>query len=428
MPILLIMAWRNLWRHGRRSLLTALAMALGMAMSMSIISMYDGMFGIMRTLMIDQLLGHVQITHSAFPTRRGLYDTLHHADELLSRLDALPQSRGAVARVHGQALLGTEHRSAGVRLVGVEPSRELAVTKVQDTVPSSLPGGVDPGRFLADEPAREIVIGYDLARDLRVALGDELVAITQDAYGGIGNEVYTIVGLTRSGDEAMDRAGAWLHFSDLQALLALDDQVHEVRILAASDAQDVVGGLLDALPGALPDGLIQDDDATAAISPWWDIDPMAAQMMEMRGIAQFMVLVVVFGLVALGVINTMLMSVLERTRELGVIKALGLRPRGIVWLVLYEALLLSLLAAGIGTLLGAGLIAYLMTIGIPMDVGEGEGIGFGGIVFPSRLYGGISVEAFVEPILGVVLSALLAALLPALRAARLHPVDAIRAE
>lgn len=428
MWVLVVMAWRNLWRHGRRSVLTALAMALGMAMCMSVISLYDGIFGVMRTLMIDQMVGHVQITHSAFPTRRGLYDTLHQAEELLSRIDALPESRGSVARVHGQALLGTENRSAGVRLVGIDPAREQAVTKVQETVPSSLPGGADPGRFLADAPAREIVIGFDLARDLRVEVGDELVAITQDAYGGIGNEAYTIVGLTRSGDEAMDRSGAWLHLTDLQALLALDDQVHEVRVLASTDEQPVVGALLSALTATLPDGLIQDDDATALVTPWWDIDPMAAQLMEMRGISQLMVLIVVFGLVSLGVVNTMLMSVLERTRELGVIKALGLRPRGIVWLVLFEALLLSLLAAGIGVVIGSGLIAYMMSVGIPFDIGEDEGLGFGGVIFPSRLYGGVSVEVIVEPIVGVIVSAVLAALLPALRAARLQPVDAIRAE
>jgi len=425
--MLFVMAWRNLWRHGRRSLLTALAIALGMGMTMAIISLYDGMFGTFRELMVDRAIGHVQIVHSAFPTRRGLYDTLPGASELLATIDALPASRGAVARGHGQALLGTERRSSGVRLLGVLPAREAEVTDLPAVVPSTIRGR-DAGRFLASEPAREIVLGADLARDLEVGVGGEVVAVTQDALGGIGNEAYTVVGLARSGDEAMDRAGAWIHLRDLQELLAIDDRVHEIRVLAASDDTATVSALSGAVAAALPTDLVPADEGELQIAPWWEVDPMAAQLFEMRGISQFIVLFVVFGLVALGVINTMLMSVIERTRELGVIQALGLRPRGIVGLVLSEAALLGALGAAIGVGIGGMLILYLRVVGIEFDVGDGEGLGFGGVIFPTRLYGGLSPAVIVQPLIGVSISALIAALLPALRAARLRPVDAIRGE
>jgi putative ABC transport system permease protein len=425
MSMLVAMAWRNLWRHGRRSVLTALAMAIGMSMSMALISLYDGMFGLMRTLMVDRMIGHVQIVHPDFPTKRGLYDTLPDGDELLRVIDGLPQSRGSVARVHGQALLGTHRRSSGVRLIGVLPDREALVTDLPAIVPSTLPGGVAPGRFLSSEAAREVVLGADLARDLEVGLGDEVVAVTQDALGGIGNEVYRVVGLSRSGDDSMDRAGAWLHLRDLQDLLAIEQQVHELRVLAGRDDEATVQPLVRAIEREIS---AAQPDTQATVSPWWDVDPIAAQLFEMRGVSQFIVLFVVFGLVAVGVINTMLMSVFERTRELGVIQALGLRPRGIIALVVIEAFLLGGVAIAMGLVMGGALVGYLLTAGIDFAVGEGEGFGFGGVVFPPRMHGGLSVDVFIQPTIGVLLSALIAALLPALRAARLRPVDAIRGE
>jgi len=427
MGTILAMAWRNLWRHWRRSLLTALAMALGMALCTAILTLYAGMFGMFRDVLIDRQIGHVQVQHPGYVARRGMYDTVPDAADLMEQLDALPESQGAVARMYGQSLLGTEQRTSAVRLVGVQPEREARVTQLPEIVSDRLQG-VESGRFLADAPAHEIVLGHRLAEDLEVGLGDEVVAVTQDALGGIGNDLYTVVGIARSGDTTMDRSGAWLHVGDLQALLYLSDQVHEIRVNGSSDDAEVVTALQAAVQDVTADVQVQLDQEPSALAtrPWWEVNPAAAELFDMQGVAQYVVLIIIFSLAALGVVNTMLMSVLERTRELGVMTALGLTPLGIVSLVLTEAVLLGVLGVGLGLVLGAAADAWIIFVGVDMGTGSNEGFAVMGATLDPVIHGRFTLGSLLQPTLGALFFSLLAALWPSIRAARMKPVDAMR--
>ena len=297
MRVLIAMAWRNLWRHWRRSLLTALAMALGMALCTAMLTMYAGMFGMFRDVLVERQIGHIQVQNPSYVARRGMYDTVPDASALVEQLDALPGSRGAVARMFGQALLGTETNTTAVQLVGVLPAREASVTQLPGVV-RALHDGTDPGRFLASDADHEIVLGHKLADELEVGLGDSVVAVTQDAEGGFGNDEYVVVGLASSGDTMMDRSGAWLHLNDLQALLALDDQVHEVRINAAADDPETVDALIAQVRDTASDVKVDTDEGEASLSvrPWWEVNPAAAEIFDMQGISQYVVLIIVFSL------------------------------------------------------------------------------------------------------------------------------------
>lgn len=424
MTPLLAMAWRNLWRHRWRSLLTALAMGMGVGLCMATITLYEGMFATLREIMIDRQVGHVQVHHEDYVGRRGMYDAIPNADAVVDSLDALPTSTGVVSRLYGNALLGTEARSNGVQLVGVLPDREAAATHLDAVMPTALRGGRDPGRFLAPEAAREVVLGWELAEDLEVDVGDEVVAVTQDAMGGIGNEAYTIVGLFRSGDTLMDRSGVYLHQDDLQELLALDDQVHEIRVLTTSDARATVTTLETDIEAAL--AKLSPEDTPLSVRPWWTVQPLAAQMLDMQTISQVIIMGIVFFLAGLGVINTMLMSVLERTREIGVIRALGMKPATVVLVITLEAAFLAILAGALGLVIGGALDAWLVYGGVDFSVGDDEGFTAGGFTLPPVLYGKVTVASVLQPLLGAMLFAVIAAIWPAVRAARLRPVDAIR--
>ncbi len=434
MPLLLAMAWRNLWRHRIRSLLTALAMAIGVAVCMWILALYAGMFGTLREIVIDRQISHLQVHDADFVGRRGMYDTV--PDKAVATIQEVGGVREVAPRLYGQALLGTESRTTGAQLVGIVPEQERLTSHLHETVRA--------GRFLG-EAGREVVLGRALAEELEVQVGDEVVAVTQDAMGGIGNDLYAVVGLVETGDTAIDRAGAFLHIEDLQTLLVLDGQIHEIRVLGEDDATDVIGPLEtrieQALAAALPAPEAPDaaeatdtdagprvpaEAAGLAVRPWWQVNPMAATMFDAQGVSQFFVLFIVFGLAALGVVNTMLMSVFERTRELGVIRALGMRPAEVVLLIVLEAALLAVLATGMGLVLGLLLDAWIVGWGIDFEIAEGEGFSAGGFSLPPRLYGAITVGSIVQPVVGAFVFAVLAALYPAIRAARLRPVDAIR--
>lgn len=411
MSFLLTVAWRNLWRHKRRSLITSVAMAVGVALCMATMAFNDGMFGAIFEVMVEQQLGHAQVHHPEWPSLRQQGDTLRDADALVARIEASPGVASASPRMEGFALLGTETKSSGALLVGVDPAREARVTPIAKRVVG--------GRFLGAEPAMEVVLGVKLAEEIGVATGDEVVAVTQSADGSLGNALYTVVGLVRTGNGQVDRGGAYLHVRDLQDLLVLPDQVHSVTVLT-TDASDVEPAVV-ALRGEVAGDAVQ-------VLTWWEASPQAAQMMSMRDFSVGMVLTIVFGAAGFGVLNTMMMSVFERTRELGVLKALGLRPARMVALVLVESVLLAGLAGVIGLALGGLLDLYLVRVGIDLSASAKDGLSFAGVVLDPVVRGRVEWTGVVVVVAALVIVCVLSSVWPAVRAARLDPVESLRAE
>lgn len=405
------LAWRNLWRHRRRSLITAGAMALGAGFCMSVMSYTDGMYVEMARLMVDGQLGHAQVHHPDYPKKHQLQDTIPAA--LLADATDWDQVRAATLRLYGNALVASDDHTTGAQLIGVDPSAEEAFTHGADHLQT--------GAWLAEAPDHEVVLGAKLADKLGAGLGDELVVVTQASDGSLGNDLYTIKGTVMTGQTAMDRSGVWIHISDLQDLLVLPDAAHELLVQskrgytdAAAFTEEYKGRL-----GEQPDLLVQS---------WQEASPPTDQMFQMSAATKGVMLVFVFGLAAFGVVNTMVMSVFERTRELGVAIAVGMRPRQVVRMILLESVMLGVLAAGAGGLFGGLLDGLLVHYGLPMSTDSGGALSMGGVTFGDRLYGVINPADIVMVLVSVVVVSALASLWPAWRASRLRPVDAMRQE
>ncbi|MCK6506233.1 ABC transporter permease [Myxococcota bacterium] len=421
--MLAFMAWRNLWRHSRRTLITAAAMAVSVAFVMGMLAYVDGMYRKMSEVMIDQATGHVQVAHPDYATRRTLYDTVPDAATRVAALEALPDLRASTARLYGFALLGGAEETAGAQLVGVLPDREQALVPMAERIVQ--------GRWLEGDAARQIVLGAGLAETLRVAVGDQVVAVTQASDGSLGNELYEVVGVVTSGSVTLDRTGAWLSLPDLQALLVLPDQVHELIVLTDSRESRLGDALVrDAVErvraAVAPTTAGAPEAPELLIRPWWEVSPTTASMMTMSDSTAWLMLAIVYSVAGLGVLNTMLMSVFERTRELGVMKALGTRPAVVIRLVLWESALLGGLAALGGLVLGGALDWYLVRYGLDLTVGDGERLSSAGVLFDPIIYGVVRVDRIVITVASVLVVAVLAALWPAVRAARLRPIDAMR--
>lgn len=407
---LVSMAWRNLLRHRRRSLLTAMAMAIAVAVVSATMVFIEGMYGQMREVVVDQSLGHVQIHHPDYPGRRSMHDALEGVESRVGEIEAMAGVVHVAPRLFGHGLVGASTRTEGAQLLGIDPQREARLRDLDRRVVR--------GRWLDPASSGQAVLGEDLARRLGCGLGEEVVVVTQAADGSLGNDLYEVVGLVRTGIPQFDRGAVFLVREDLGRLLALEDRAHEVVVVGSGQDATAVTALQGGVLALL-------DDEEVLVRTWWEVDPTSQQLFAMQGFTSWLLILFFFGVSAVGVINTLLMSVLERTRELGVMKALGMRPRGIVALVIAEALLLSVLSVLLGLVGAVGLNTYLVQQGIDFSV-QGQGFELGNVSFDPVIHGRWTAAAIWQPVVGVLFFGVLAAIWPAMRASRLQPVDALR--
>ncbi|MAY81775.1 MAG: hypothetical protein CL930_13475 [Deltaproteobacteria bacterium] len=400
------LAWRNIWRQSRRSMITILAMACGAAVCMPMMSFMDGMFATMFDVAVTQQAGHVRVEHPDYPVTNSMFDTMEDAQKKLEALEALPDASAVTWRAYGAGLLGTDTKSMGAVLVGVDPVRESRVTPTETMLKE--------GAWLT-QPG-QILLGFGLADELNASIGGEVVIMTQASDGSIGAGTYTVVGLVRSGNAMRDNQGAWLNLTDLQELLFIENQVHEL-VLLASGGRDQVDTLKADVVAAV--------DESVVVRTWYEADPQMAEMLKMGQQQSNIMLVVVFFLAGFGVLNTMLMSVFERTRELGVMMALGTRPREVIRLILMEGFLLSVMGVVLGGLLGGGLVYLICVHGVDLGYGDFE---MSGVVFPSRMRGLFHINHATSVFVSMMVISILAALWPAWRASKLEPVEAMRAD
>ena len=399
------LAWRNIWRHTRRTLITAVAMALGVALCMGYLAFADGAFAMIFDRMVGQQIGHAQVHSPLFPKQRALYETLDDTTALEQRLRDLPLVGGVAGRVLAFGLFAQGDEATGGQIMGIIPADEQAVRGWKDQVKE--------GQYLSDQPGLEMLLGYKLAETLKAKVGSEVVVVTQSADGSMGNEVYKVVGIIRTGATMVDRTAAVIHRKDAQALLALGDQSHEIAVVARERDR------IDEMVATLKDAL---KDEKVLVRSWGEVSPMAQQWMNMQDAMFIIVAVLVLVVSGLGILNTMLMSVFERTRELGVLIALGLKPYQVLMLILAETLLLTLVATLIGALLGGLLCWWIVVHGVDF----GAEIQFSGVTWDAVIKGTIRPVSIVVTLLTVFIVSLLSSVWPAARAARLQPVVAMR--
>ena len=224
MRFLWSVAWRNLWRHRGRSFFTAFAMASAIALCWIGIAITDGFYGMIFVLAVEQQLGHVQVHHPAYPVEGVMYDTLAGREELITRIEAVEGTVAVNPRLEGFALVAGDNLSAGCQLIGIRPARDRLVTALKKRVAA--------GSYLSDAVGKEVLLGHKLAREIRVGVGDQVVLLTQSADGSMGNDLFFVAGLVKSGDVSKDTGAAWLHLDDAENLLGLHGQAHGITVLS----------------------------------------------------------------------------------------------------------------------------------------------------------------------------------------------------
>jgi len=402
------MAWRNLWRHKRRTWLTATAMIFSNILLVFMISLQFGSYDMMIDNTLQTFSGHLQIQKSGYNDNPKLRTSIEGVRELAADTRARLPDAHVAARAAGFALASSEQRSLGIQVTGVQPSFEPTV--------STIPGLVKQGRYLEDPMAAEIVIGTVLARNLKVSLGEELTLLGSGRDGSFAAGVLTVVGIFETGMQDVDRGFTAVPLGYFQETFAMGDHGNSIAI--------AVGGLdrLEAAVAAAEQVIAGRDEL--AVLDWNELHPGLKQAIQADFSSAWFMYGVLIILVAFSVLNTQLMSVLERTREFGVISALGIKPRNLATLVMLETMLMALIGLFIGVLLGSLVALYFNVNGFSYPGMEELAQRFN---MSDRMFPSVTPLSLILGPGVVFLFCLLASIYPALRLFRLRPVDAMRA-
>ncbi|HVU04319.1 MAG TPA: ABC transporter permease [Polyangiaceae bacterium] len=472
--LLLSVSFRNLGRNRRRTLIAGTGIALGVGMCIASFGVMDGMSADMIRSITDAELGHVQVRPHDFSAPPKLTETFDGASALASAAEATPGVEAASPRVRAWTLAASETESVGMELVGVIPDREARVTHLDrrltagrylpdapvrwpEARPLSAaelaldaeltrketaraeaeilglgsaagPGAAESGERTAEEtqellrkvaPAPDepppVLLGRKLAKKLHVVPGGRVEASATDRSGNPVSLAFRVAGVVDTSDPTLDGVRAYGNLRDVERWLGLGERAQELSIRVQDPGRArAVAARLSAAP--VFHGL--------DVKTWRELRPDVVAMLETNGALTAIMVVIIFAIAAIGVADTVLMTVFERRRELGVLTALGMRPLSIVLMVATETLLLGTIAAVGGLLLGVGVDLLLGRHGIPLS--GLAGFTLAGAAVPPVLHASLTARGALLPLALMVPTALLAALWPAVVAARTQPALAMK--
>lgn len=403
MKKILVIAWRNVWRNKLRSSIVIGSIALGMWAGIFVMGLSLGMNTQRMEATMDTYVGHAQIHNPAYKNELRVSDTLGRLDALINYLDQDTLLEGYTTRVLTNAMISSPYGASGVKAMGVDTSLERRVT----TIPSSV---VD-GAFLSGISRNPIYVGQKLADKLNVSVRNKVVLTLQDVNGEMVAASFRVAGVFRSGNSMYDESTLFVRQADLQRMLGIDG-VHEV-VLKLRDMEETsvwVSNLNDEFPVNLGE-------------TWKEVAPELAYADDVMEQSLYVVIMIIILALLFGIVNTMLMAVLERKKELGMLLAIGMNKTKVFAMIMMETLFFSLIGGPLGLAIAYLSIAHFAKAGIPLDmVGEGlESLGMSTTIYPE-----LDSSYYLNVGIMVIVAAALAAIYPALRALRLNPSEAIR--
>ena len=411
MPIDVKMAWRNIWRNPRRTILTIAAIAFACMLLVFMLSFQFGSYETMINFAVKNHTGHLQVQARGYMDKRSIRMVVPDPAAVGRVLDKTQGVAAYTFRANAFSLVSSNKRTCGVMVIGIDPAMEAKLTSLKKIIRQ--------GSYLSEDNADQALVGELLARNLQVGLGDELVLLGQGRDGTIAATVVKVKGIYSLGEDEFDRSSVQITLKNFQDVYSMRGAVHEVVVFGKS-TQDV-----PEIKRAVAANIKSiDKKHKLVVVDWMELMPGLLQGIQMdlvSGLIFWFILVVV---VAFSILNTFLMAILERTREFGVLMAIGTTPRRLTRLLLIESTAITILGIGIGIIVGCLITWYFQVHGVVIS-GTSELLSQYGM--PERLYPRLSLlSAFIGPAAVLVIT-FLTALYPALKVRRLRPVEAMTA-
>ena len=416
---LAVVAWRNLWRHKRRTLLTLSSIAFGGFLAVLFTALQDRSFADFIDTAARLGSGHVTLQHPDYLDTPRLTRTVQGSAELRALVTRDSDVARAVERISGQIMLATASDSFGAFFMAYDPELEDASTL-------SFGEGLTEGAMYTTPHDAGIILGKKLAQNLGLKIGKKVVYTMLDKQGEIVSGMRRLSGVISTGAPSLDAGLCLLPINTVREALGYASDESTAVAVFLSDARQSPA-VAQRLNNTLGSG---GRDASRVALAWDEIRPELSTFIAMKvGGARFMELIIAI-LVAAGIFNTLFVSVMERTREFGIMLAIGYSPGQLFGLVMWESLWLGLVGIVASTLITIGPYTYLVNTGIDMSalIGEtgGAATEVAGVGFDGTLRVGIFPEHLVIIVLAIVLATLTAGLYPAWRAGNVVPVESIK--
>ncbi len=405
MTKLLRMAWRNVWRHGRRTIIVLIATTLGLALLL----FFDGLFGGSEQAIFGNAVklqgGNVLIHAPGYRERARRMPLLPLPDDkaVLQAARAQPHVVAASRRIKTGGMVSSREGSLPVTVIGIEPEREA------DT--GLLAENMAQGRYLAADDEDVLLIGRGLADRLEIDVGDRVIMVGRATHEQMRRRTMTVVGIYDLGLPEVEKGSVYVSLAEAQSLFDLRDQATEVVVYLerVGQEQSVLASLRSTLPGY-------------DVDSWYTLNPEMMQALEVNEQVMALFGLVVLLIAAVGILNILLMAVFERTREIGILAALGLKRRQIMALFLQEGVLIGLLGALVGSLLGGAVVWYLSRVGLPWAASDYSELT---ALMGERIYFKLGIDQLLGRALTVAVIAALASLYPAWQASHKEPAEAL---
>lgn len=407
MKLLIKLAWRNIWRNKRRSILTLAAVTFAVFMAIGMRGIQLGTYALNIKSAVELFSGYLQVQAKGYIDTPKLSLCFNEDNKLSEALNNTKGIDGYSKRIYADGLISFKENSRGVAIFGIEPQKEKKVTTFVENIAE--------GKFFSGDSSNEIVLGTQLLKNLDAKIGDEIVILAQGYDGSLGNQKYIIVGTVRLGFQEFNSTVVFMGLKTAQSLLAMGNNVNVIAIKSGNINN------LKEIKNKLSTNIT---NKNLVVLPWNKVNPELQQAIQLDNVSGILFLGILIVIVAFGILNTVLMSVTERFREFGVILSIGMPQRKLTYVVYLETMFLAIIGLVFGNIFGYFINYYLIL----------HPIVFGGEIkklyelyhFLPELRSSLQVSIFTNVSLSIIGISILSCLYPAYKVYKLEPLKGIR--
>ncbi|MBT5531304.1 MAG: ABC transporter permease [Cytophagia bacterium] len=400
-------AWRNVWRNKVRSSIVIIAVCLGLMSGVFSAAFMKGWMGQRMDAVLLTEMSYIQIHHPEFKENYEFTYFVDNSDKIVQDIKSLDPTIKLSKRMVINSMVASAETGTGVMIKGIDPEMEKEVTNIYTKIVE--------GAYFEGISKNPVVIGKKLADKLDVSIRNKIIVTVQDQDGNVTSGAFRVAGIYKTSNTTFDGSTIFVRNNDLATLVGVNPEMsHEIALLL-SDQHNLEE--TTRIIGALNPDLLTES--------WKDLSPEMGYMDDLMGVYMYFIIIIILFALCFAIINTMLMAVLERVKEIGMLMAVGMNKLRVFSMLMLESIFLTLSGGFLGIVLGYILFLFFQKNGIDMSIwGEGlEAMGFAAIIYPEFDYGMI-----IPIIILVILTGLLSSLYPAYKALKLNPADSIRTD